>query len=542
MLPLFNDTRPLDAAVKDKFNLTDDILMENAAAAMQNLIATVLEDSFIKSMPEKKADIFVLIVCGSGDNGGDGWCLARRLCEETACKNISAGKKTAIFSVKPVVYEAKPAKSASCIAQKKRAVLAGVTCIENLNCIFENKTEPHIVVDCLFGSGFTGAVTPEYARVLNELNRIECVKIACDIPSGLASLVNPGLKPAEKCAFAADFTVTMGALKTMLYNDAAKDYCGEIQCAGLGVSSKKFLQFASADAFVLQENDLILPERVKKNVHKGTFGHAAIACGEKTGAGVMGATAAYGFGAGLVSIVSAQNPPSLLPLEIMYDNEIPKNVTAFACGMGLGKGQILEEWAQILYANPKASCILDADFFYYNDIEKLISQRSQKKQPTVLTPHPKEFAVLLASCGMGEYTTEQIQSCRLEFAEKFCLKYPDIVLLLKGANPIIACKFSASNEELQCICNENTLQTAYNNGYAAGKTLLLVNEFGSPCLAKGGTGDVLSGLICALLAQRYSALDAAASASLAHALASRKIECSYGLTAEKLIAAVQALK
>lgn len=539
MLPLFTDTRLLDAAAKSKYNLTDDILMENAAGALQKVLANIIEETCTNFSPNQQ--INVLIVCGSGDNGGDGWCLARRLNGESLRFNYAAGAETYIFSINPVVYEAKPAKSPSCIAQKNRAILAGVQCVPGLQPFVEEQTPCHIVVDCLFGSGFTGAVEQNYAQILNQLNRINAAKIACDMPSGLASLSDPNLKPEEKCAFIAEKTVTMGALKTALYDDSAKDYCGEIICAGLGISEKNFLQNAKADAFLLQKSDLMLPVRTKQNVHKGTFGHALIACGVKTGAGVLASSAAYGFGAGLVTLFCSQNPPPMLPLEVMYNNEIPKNVTAFACGMGLGKGQILEEWAQILSANPNAACILDADFFYYSGIEKLLAQRSRSKQTTVLTPHPKEFAVLLANCGMGEYTNSQIQSRRFELASQFCHKYPDIVLLLKGANPIIACKFSSDEQNLQNFYAEKTAKTAYNCGYAKDQTLLLVNSFGSACLAKGGTGDVLSGLICALLAQGYSALDAAASASLAHAMAGSKIKCTYGLTAQKLIDAVQTL-
>ncbi len=131
----------------------------------------------------------------------------------------------------------------------------------------------------------------------------------------------------------------------------------------------------------------------------------------------------------------------------------------------------------------------------------------------VITPHPKEFASLLEIVGIGSFSVQEIQRDRIGFAQKFCQKYPDVVLLLKGANPIIA-----KSEQL------------------------FINPHGSNALAKGGSGDILTGLIGSLLAQGFEPLEAAIQGSLAHALASQKVaRHNYALLPRDLIEAIGAV-
>ncbi|MBO7430724.1 MAG: NAD(P)H-hydrate dehydratase [Spirochaetia bacterium] len=291
--------------------------------------------------------------------------------------------------------------------------------------------------------------------------------------------------------------------------DDMKDKLGEISCS-------KPEYYRNGDLILLQESDLRLPTRVVQNVNKGSFGHVSVVMGDKPGAGIIAATAAFAFGAGLVTLVCPARPVCC-PYELMDSPAPPAATNALALGMGLGMpasgvpapGSPAAEALAWLNEHPDVSCVFDADILKYKGIESLIQSREQ----VVLTPHPKEFATLLSRCGLGEYTVAQIAGQRFDLVRRFCAKFPRAVLILKGANSLIAQGVKVS-----------------------------VNTLGSPCLAKGGSGDVLAGLVAALLAQHYTLYDAAVSASLAHALASQRVECSYGMTPFELIEHVKELE
>jgi hydroxyethylthiazole kinase-like uncharacterized protein yjeF len=408
----------------------------------------------------------ILIVCGSGNNGADGITLARLL--------------HAKFDVN--LYLANDAKSSMAQLQLQRANALEVK-------IVNEPFEADIIVDCLFGMGLNKPLDEKSITLLNRLNSYNSFKIACDIPSGINNI---GQVPS--IAFESDVTITMGALKTSLFSDSAKDYVGKIIVADLGVQRE--IYEIDSNKFLLDESDLKLPFRNKKNSHKGTYGHLNVVVGCKQGAAILASSAAFAFGAGLVSAVSHENLD--LPYHIMQTHFISENCTAIAIGMGLGKYEI-DEVKKILNTNvPK---IIDADLFY----DKLIIEVLDKD--VVLTPHPKEFCSLLKLCNIADISVEQLQNNRFLYVEKFCKKYPKVVLVLKGANVIISL-----NEKIY------------------------VNSFGNASLSKGGSGDVLSGLIGSLLAQGYNCLDAAISASLAHTLALKTYDKNnYSLTPFDLI-------
>jgi hydroxyethylthiazole kinase-like uncharacterized protein yjeF len=150
--------------------------------------------------------------------------------------------------------------------------------------------------------------------------------------------------------------------------------------------------------------------------------------------------------------------------------------------------------------------VIDADMFYKKEIINCLDKK------VVLTPHPKEFSSLLKILNLGEYSVSEIQANRFELALKFSEIYPNVVLLLKGVNTIIAYKKQ-----------------------------LYINPFGSPALSKGGSGDVLAGMIGSLISQGYHPLKATITASLAHAFAG-DIEPNYNLTPMKLIENLGRLK
>ncbi len=188
----------------------------------------------------------------------------------------------------------------------------------------------------------------------------------------------------------------------------------------------------------------------------------------------------------------------------MQTHFVSENCTAIAIGMGLGKYET-DEVKKILSKDVKK--IVDADLFYDELLLDFLDE------DIVLTPHPKEFCSLLKICDIANIEIKELQNNRIKYVEKFTSKYPKVVLLLKGTNVIIS---QGAN--------------------------LYINTYGTAVLSKGGSGDVLSGLVGSLLAQGYEPLDACISASLAHTLAASNFKRNdYSLIPSDLIEEVRRL-
>lgn len=457
MQKLFDEVGSLDKRCYEKFALSEDILMEHAAEGMSKYIRSHF------ALQSK-----VLIVCGSGNNGADGIALARLL--------------HADFKVE--LYLAKAPRSEMALLQAKRSKNIGVKKSTKLK-------KCDVLVDAYLGTGFHGSFDNESKELLQKMNALKAFKIACDVPSGLQKDGQ-----VQEDTFRADITLTMGTLKKSLFLDAAKDYVGAIEVINLGLSRSVYE--TSTQWLLLDREDLVLPLRAVKNTHKGNYGHLALIAGEKKGATLMSAKAALKFGVGLVTLVSFRD--DAIPDSLMSSHTLPKNTTALALGMGLGNAFSQKELAQFL--NNSLPIIADADIFYMEEIVTILERKNG-----VLTPHPKEFVSLLKMTNLADITIEELQNRRFKYVELFCKNYPNITLLLKGANVIIAQQKS-----------------------------FFINPHGSSALAKGGSGDVLSGLIAALLAQGYISLDAAIHASLAHTeLAKNYSGADFSLTPEDLI-------
>jgi len=460
MQNLFDEVGSLDQRCYKQFHLSEDILMEHAAEGMA---------SFIRNKFPQHSSI--IIICGSGNNGADGIALSRLLHKD--------------FNV--ALLQAKKATSPMAHLQTKRSQALDIRYIDRIE-------KCDIIVDALVGTGFKGEFDTELSLLMQTLNATDAFKIACDIPSGINSNGN-----CAKDTFIADITLTMGALKKSLFLDEAKDFVGEIKVIDLGLSRLVYERDSSWE--LLEFSDMQLPYRTQENSHKGSFGHLSIACGEKSGAAIMSGLAALNFGAGLLTLVGYENEQTLhLPHSLMYTHSLPSTTTALACGMGLGAEFSDAELSKFL--DNQLPLIVDADIFHMECIQEIL-----KRDKLVLTPHPKEFCALLKQLNIAAISVEELQKQRFKYVELFCNSYPNAVLLLKGANVIIA-----QDEKF------------------------FINPHGSAKLAKGGSGDVLSGLIGALLAQGYAPLDASLSASLAHTkLAQNYTGADFSLTPDDLI-------
>ncbi|GAA7300269.1 NAD(P)H-hydrate dehydratase [Helicobacter pylori] len=464
MLSAYEKVNALDKRAIEELFLSEDILMENAAMALER---AVLQNASLGAK--------VIILCGSGDNGGDGYALARRL----------------IGRFKTLVFEMKLAKSPMCQLQKERAKKAGVVIKA-----WEEKNEDlecDVLIDCVVGSAFKGELEPFLD--FESLSQKARFKIACDIPSGIDSKGR-----VDKGAFKADMTISMGAIKSCLLSDRAKDYVGELKVGHLGVFNP--IYEIPTDTFLLEKSDLKLPLRDKKNAHKGDYGHAHILLGKHSGAGLLSALSALSFGSGVVSVqaLECEITSNNKPLELVFCENFPNFLSAFALGMGLENiPKDFKKWLEL------APCVLDAGVFYHKEVLQALEKE------VILTPHPKEFLSLLKLVGINISMLELLDN-KLEIARDFSQKYPKVVLLLKGANTLIA-----------------------HQGR------IFINNLGSVALAKAGSGDVLAGLIVSLLSQNYTPLDAAINASLAHALAGLEFKNNYALTPLDLIEKIKRL-
>lgn len=457
MQKLFDEVASLDQRCYKEFALNEEILMEHAA----NGINRYIRQNFAKNSK-------IIVACGSGNNGADGIALGRLLQGDYRVE----------------VFYAKEPKSEMALLQYERALALGVgECQELAAC--------DALVDAIVGTGFSGAFDERLGSILKEMNSLKAFKIACDVPSGIKA------NGEMACgSFEADLTLSMGALKKGMFLDEAKEFVGEIKVLDLGIS--RLLYEGETNWYLLDEDDLKLPYRTNRDSHKGSFGHLALACGNKAGASIMSAQAALRFGAGLVTLVGYERQE--VPHSIMYSHELPSNTTALACGMGLGDefsevelDNFLDNWLPL---------VVDADIFHMPVLLEIL-----RRKKIVLTPHAKEFVSLLKRSGIADISVEVLQKNRFKYVEEFCAEFPHATLLLKGANVIVA----SANE-------------------------FFINPHGTQALAKGGSGDVLSGLIGALLAQGYTPLEAAINGSLAHTkLAKNYKGADFSLTPYDLI-------
>ena len=544
MKKIFFSTEGLDARASAKFGLSEQILMENAAGRIEGEIRKRL-----------KKGSRVLALCGGGNNGADAMAALRKLSGDFSCtalcvlKNRSAAGKFQAdaaqaadvkfidiasakddcghvegasskdacahesvggFSLKDAseprgeleslsgadISDSGDKLSTKFTSTKFEIVARGDECSDlgsecgELSILRDEITSADCIIDGIFGSGLNKALSSEICEILSLANSAKSLKIAVDIPSGIDK--NGRVLGG---AFCADLTIAMGALKLALFSDGAKDYVGRIKVANLGISRQNFE--GRSEYFLLQKSDLKLPLRRKQNTNKGDFGHTYVVSGQMSGAAQMAALAAHAIGSGLVSVVSDE-PLNLSPILMQKSSFDAARVVV--CGCGFGERKI------DLAALRDKSCVIDADLCYKREILSLLNANSN----LIITPHPKEFCSLLKIAGIADLSVSELQERRFELARAWSEKFSG-VLVLKGANTLIA---------------------------QAG--IIYVCDKGSAALAKGGSGDVLAGLIGGLLAQSYSPLQASICGVLAHALAARAFaKNSYALNPLDLIEEVK---
>ena len=463
----------LEKNAKETFAIPPFLMMENAAKAMADFILACSKSA--------------IIVCGKGNNGGDGYALARLLQNKI---NIT------VFALEEVSATEAKAQYEMC---RNLGISISKTCELEKACLALSPDD--FIIDCIYGTGFHGELSSEVQKIIKIMNECRACKIACDIPSALT--------------FKADYTITMGCQKLELYSDKAKEVCGKIIVADLGIAKCKFE--TQSNMHLIDSTDLKLPLRKKRAAHKGTYGHTAVLCGDKAGAAILAATAAMNFGSGLTSLIQTKNSnlsQFKISPSLMIAQSIPKKTTCVAIGSGFTDfpeeaSQMLLEWFK---SSKSPATVIDAGILNDKDFPSFLEKLNEFNDARIiLTPHLSELSRLLENCSAdGDISVTSLAEntqAKIDAAAFLNKKFPRTTVIMKSANTFIA---------------------------DGGKVFVIAD--GSQSLAKGGSGDILAGLTASLLAQGYSAKDAAITAAEHHALLSQNIGPeAYSLTPEKLL-------
>lgn len=440
----------------------------------------------------------VLVVCGSGNNGGDGFAVARLLaCEGSQVTVMFAGRESSM--------------SEECRIQSQIVKNLGISVVTSIP-----EKEYTVIVDAVFGVGLSRAVEGNYADVIAQLNQMNGAKVAVDIPSGICSASGRILG----CAFKADLTVSYQCEKLGTVLFPGSEYAGIVMTADIGIDTE-FFQNNQEVCYTLDRQDIWkrLPKR-KANSHKGSYGKVLMITGSEgmAGAAYLSAQAAYACGAGLVQIYTHEMNRAilqqLLPQAIIsvydgYDNAKIKSLLKWAdivcIGCGLGQNNISEQLLKAVMTYCEVPCIIDAD-----GINILACHRELMRNaafPVVLTPHMKEMAGLLG-CSIEELAQDRFRKLL-----HFTGQYPAICVL-KDARTVVA---------------ERT------HPY-------FVNTAGNQAMAKAGSGDVLAGTITGLLAQHMDVYEGTVLGVYIHACggdAAKEKQGSYGTLADDLIQGIR---
>jgi len=411
----------------------------------------------------------LLIVCGKGNNGGDGYIVAR------LAQQAKITVTTLVLSAKSVI------KGDALTALNQLEAIGGDIVfsqdendLSTVNKMIE-EFQGELIVDCLFGIGFTGQFSPAFKIIVNKLNANNADILSVDVPSGLSAESGCVCGDYED-AIIAKQTLTFIALKKGLFTGQAANYIGQLFFADLGLG-ELFCQQVPSNVYLQNRNNLpVLLER-KPASHKGNIGLILAIGGNQGMPGAIRLTAesALRAGTGLLSVCCHQSNQSMIfngrpemmfaPCDADKLVNFPayKNAKVIVIGPGLGQDQ----WAQKLFHlvineqyKKQPLVVIDADALHF------LSVAPQKNDAWVLTPHPKEAARLLNS------TVEQVELDRFSAVRSIALKYGGICVL-KGAGSLIS------------------------DGHK-----VWINTSGNAGMATGGMGDVLSGIIAALLLQK----------------------------------------
>ena len=493
--------RQLERIAVSDYAVSVDTLMQRAGQATFHLLREI--------WPQARN---IVVVCGKGNNAGDGYVVAK--CAHEAGLNVQVLQLVELAELQGAAYRA----AVACYD-------CGISMRLFSNSVF-NDIKIDVIVDALLGTGLRGTVAPNYSQAIAAINAMHLPVIAVDIPSGVHA--DTGHVETSAGAVKASYTMTFIAVKTGMVTSKAAEFCGRIICDDLDLTKEIFLR-VRAQAMLLDLSNCLahLPGRLRY-AYKGDFGHVLVVGGDygMGGAVRMAAEAAIRCGAGLVSVatrhehVPAINAarPEIMCYGIKTSQDLfplLKKATCVIVGPGLGRSLWSRSlWQEIIFYD-NLPLVIDADglnllaeFVATADIAK---QLSCLKQHWILTPHPGEAARLL------NVSTAAIGCDRYMAVVQLQQKYGGVVVL-KGSGTLL----KGISSDLVAVC-----------------------PYGNPGMASGGMGDVLSGVIGGLIAQGMSIDNAAQLGVCVHAKAADllALECGgeRGLLAMDLLPYIKEL-
>jgi NAD(P)H-hydrate epimerase len=454
-----DQVREFDRIAIDEFGIPGDILMERAG-----------EHAFEYLQQRWPKARELLVICGLGNNGGDGYVVARHA--------LQAGLRVRVLQLGD---EQKIKGDALSKAQAWRDLGQHLEPFSGL------PGKPDLIVDALLGTGLEREVAGIWRSTMEMINQHPAPVLSLDIPSGLDANTGHILG----CALQADATVSFIGLKQGMFTGDGPDCCGDIVFHALEVPARIYARQLLACRRIDWAKESVRRPKRKRTAHKGDFGHLLVIGGDRgyPGAVRMAAEGAARCGAGLVSLAthpehaawSNLGRPELMSRGIA-DEGLPRELMGRVNSVVLGPGLGRSSWSEQIYQNAVATnlpLLVDADGLYW------LGKRSQYRDNWILTPHPGEAARLLG------WSVDRVQSDRFSALEALQQRFGGVVVL-KGAGTLV----SVLGHKPVALCSD-----------------------GNPGMASGGSGDVLSGVIGAFIAQGYPLGEAAELGVCLHAAA-----------------------
>lgn len=506
MIPLFSvsQVRDADEYAINQLQIPGLLLMENASLSIYSIIK--------EQYPSLNKSSLIGIVCGRGNNGGDGFALARHF--------INTGYRVGVIYLSGAEDLKGDALTnfeilSSLVHYSETSFLRQYKSVRDLKRI-ENS---QLIIDALLGTGASGSLKSPYAEIVKELNKYNTLRVALDIPTGLDADKGWGDNP-----FQADLTVTLAELKKGLFVNKGSVVSGEIRKGYIGLSPEYFDNF-QVDTYVIEPEDAFfnLPQKAK-DLYKYSAGKVLVIAGSRNlpGASFMTASSVLHSGAGASILCFPESAEGVIQSKLDEVIVLPykddgkgifrkKNIEelkkrfewmdVLAIGPGLGRDEeTIEAVLEAIRINKNKKMVIDADALFALGEGKY---KNLDLSNCVLTPHQAEFANLLG------IKLSELQEDVLSYGRKFA-EETGALLVLKGAPTVI---FNAEGEAL-------------------------VNSTGNPGMAKFGTGDVLTGIIAGFIAQADGTEGAVISAVYLHSLSADlllKNKTEYGIMATDII-------
>lgn len=458
--------RDIDRRSTEEYGIPSIILMENAGRAVFQAANALLDCVDCGS---------VVVVAGPGNNGGDGFVAARFF--------YNAGADVQVYYFGDRSKSQGDARTNLEIAERMGISIDYSQDTDNLRmALFESD----LLIDAYLGTGIKGVLrenAQDVIHAMSERGAAQCISV--DIPSGIDADTAMPLGHPDYPAVSADITVTFGLPKIGLYCYPGRAYAGGIIVADIGIPADLLADSGSNICLLTDKFPLYVVNRAMDS-NKGDYGHLAVVAGSvgMTGAAVLAAQGALRMGAGLVTVAVPESLNDIMEVKITEAMTIPvpeNNARAFGMksldkvidvinerdaaviGPGFGRDGDTVDFTLELIKRLKKPAVLDADALYALAADPDILREC--RVPIVITPHPGEMARLVGT------TASEVQSNRLDIAESFAREY-GVAVVLKGAGTVVADPDGT----------------------------LIVNSSGNPGMASGGTGDVLTGMIGALIA------------------------------------------